>query len=302
MKNRPYRPSLFGPLVLIGLGILLLLQNLNLLPPGMWGALVPLWPVLLVVLGLDMLLGRRSWAGAVLVVLVGALVVAAALTWAALRASALPGGLTETLIQTPLSAQSASVKLDMGVGELSLSALGPSLSLMEGQVVHSGGDDVWQTYAVRDGVGRLELAQRRNALLAPFLTQRDAATAHWDIQLTPALPLALDIQTGVGTARLDLSGLNLTEVNLKTGLGQTEVIFSAGGPLRAKIQAGLGDVTLILPSDLPARLMVTSGLASVHIPARFAQAGKAYTTAGFAPTGPYLDLELTAALGSVTVK
>jgi hypothetical protein len=301
MKNRRQSVSLFWPVLLIGLGLLLLLQNFGRLPPGVWGALVPLWPVLLVVLGLDMLIGRRSWWGGVVVALLGALIVAGALTWAALRASTLTGGETRALIQTPLGAQTASVRLDVGLGELGVSALGPSLSLMEGEVVSGGGDGVAQSYALQDGVGRLQLVQRQNALLAPFLTNRNFATTRWDIRLTPALPLALDIHTGVGKANLDLSALRLSRLDLKTGLGQTFVSFPSGMAAVAKIQTGLGDVTLTLPPDLPARITVTSGFANVQIPARFARAEKVYTTAGFATIGPYLDLEVDAGLGSVTV-
>ncbi len=302
MKNRRQSPNLVWPLVLIGLGILLLLQNFGLLAPEVWGALVPLWPVLLVVLGLDMLIGRRSWWGAPLVTVCGGLLIAAALTWAALRASTLPEGGTRALIQTPLGAQSARVRLNVTVGELEVSALGDSLSLLEGQVVLGAGDAVWQNYTLHDGEGQLELAQQRNALLAPFLARRAADAARWNIQLTPRLPLALNIHTGAGRANLDLSALNLSTLDLKTGLGETQVAFPAAGARLATLQSGLGEVTLTLPADLPARLTVTSGLANVHIPARFARQGKVYTTAGFVAAGRYLDLELNASLGAVTVK
>jgi hypothetical protein len=301
MKNHRQPVSLFWPLLIIGLGLLLLLQNLGRLPSGVWLALVPLWPVLLVVLGLDMLIGRRSWWGGAVVTFLGALLVIGALTWAAVRASTLTGGQTRALIQTPLGAQTASVKLDVGLGELDVSGLAPSLSLMEGTVVSGGGDGVTQSYAVHEGVGQLQLVQQQNALLAPFLADRNVATTLWDIRLTSGLPLALDIRTGVGKANLDLSTLHLSRLDLKTGLGQTFVTFPSGMAGVAKIQAGLGDVTLTLPPDLPARITVTSGFANVHIPARFARQEKVYTTAGFATTNPYVDLEVEAGLGSVTV-
>ena len=76
---------------------------------------------------------------------------------------------------------------------------------------------------------------------------------------------------------------------------------SARGIVEARIQAGLGDVNLTLPADLPARITVTSGLANVHIPARFARADKVYTTPGFVPAEPHLELKVDAGLGNVTV-
>ena len=44
------RPGLFWPLILIGLGALLLLQNLGYLPAGLWPALAQLWPVIFILL------------------------------------------------------------------------------------------------------------------------------------------------------------------------------------------------------------------------------------------------------------
>ena len=98
------------------------------------------------------------------------------------------------------------------------------------------------------------------------------------------------------------SGLNLTALDLASGVGQTRVVFPARGPLNAEVKAGVGDVILTIPADVPARITVTSGLTGVHIPARFSRDGNVYTTVGFSPTGHNLDLEVSAGIGSVTVK
>ena len=301
MQNSYRRPSLFWPVLLIGLGVLLLLQNFGLLPRGMWAALVPLWPVLLIVLGLDMFIGRRSLAGASLVLALSALIVAASLTWAALRAQALPPGQSQALIQTFRGAEKVSVNLDFAVGELNVSALTASDYLMEGDVKNGPGETVEQSYSVKESEGRLTLSQRRNGLFAPFLSGRDANT-RWDIRLASKVPLALDVDTGVGAANLDLSGLHLTALKLDTGVGQTNVIFPGSGPMQATVDTGVGDLTLTIPADLPTRITVDSGLTGVHIPARFSRDGNVYTTAGFSATGHYLDLEVRAGIGSVTVK
>ena len=303
MQNSYRRPSLrlTWPILLIGLGVLLLLQNFGLLPRGMWAALVPLWPVLLIVLGLDMFIGRRSQGGAILVLLLSTLIVAASLTWAALRAQALPAGGTQALIQTFRGAETVSVKLDFAVGELNVSALTGSDYLMEGSVQNGPGETVEQNYTVKDSAGQLTLSQQRSRLFAPFLSGRDTNT-RWDIRLASSVPLALDVDTGVGAAALDLSGLSLASLKLDTGVGQTSVTFPASGAMTAALDTGVGDVTLIIPADLPTRLTIDSGLTGLHIPARFSRAGNVYTTAGFSTTGHYLDLEMSTGIGSVTVK
>lgn len=299
----PYdrRPGLFWPLILIGLGALLLLQNLGYLPAGLWPALVQLWPVVFILLGLDMLIGRRSSAGVATVIVLGALIVTGALTWSAIRASQLPAAAPQTLAQAPQSATALDVELRFDAGELSVSALGPSANVLEGAVTNGPGESADLTYRVDGGgVGRLVVDQRGEALLLPFLAARDA-TAQWDLRLTPGLPLALAVTTGAGRTTLDLSGLDLTALTLNAGVGETNVSFPSGA-LAAVLNTGVGNTTLTLPAGAAARLTVRSGLTNLNLPAGYGRNDNVYTTPGFDPAGAYLDLELNAGLGNVTVK
>jgi hypothetical protein len=295
------RPSLFWPLLIIGLGVLLLLQNLNLLPAGLWAALAQLWPVLLVLIGLDMLLGRRSRAGTAAVLLLGTLLVAGALAWAALRASQLPPGGVQTIVQPGGDAAALSVDLDFRAGDLRVSALEASENVLEGEAHHGRGERARLGYAVRGGTGELTLRQETNALLLPFLAG-SGATARWEVGLAADLPLTLDISTGAGATTLDLTGLQLEALYLSTGVGQTRVLFPAAGRVIARVNTGVGATTFSVPADRPARITVRSGLASLSVPPRFARSGNVYTTAGFDAAADTLDLEVSAGIGQVVVE
>lgn len=296
------RPGFFWPLILIGLGALLLLQNLGYLPAGLWPALLQLWPVLFILLGLDMLIGRRSSAGVAAVLVLGVLVITGALTWSAIRASQLPAGAAQTLSQPPGDATQLVVTINFDAGELNLAALGLSANALEGEASNGPGESAELSYRVDAGqVGQLTVEQRGEALLLPFLSARDAS-ARWNLRLAPNLPLALDVRTGASRTTLDLSGLNLNTLHLQAGVGETNVTFPNGGGVTAVINTGVGNTTLTLPADLPARLTVHSGLTNLSVPARFGRSDNVYTTPGFEPSGAYLDLELNAGLGNVTVK
>ena len=74
----------------IGAGVMLLLSNLGYLPWESWGVLWRLWPLLVIALGVDLLIGRRSVAGAIVsAALIVMLVAAIALV--ALFAQNIPG-------------------------------------------------------------------------------------------------------------------------------------------------------------------------------------------------------------------
>src|SRR6188472_3261560 len=65
IPNRPPDPPrrsmstpIAGPVILIAAGIVLLLNNLDILPWAIWGDLWRLWPLALIVIGLDLILGK----------------------------------------------------------------------------------------------------------------------------------------------------------------------------------------------------------------------------------------------------
>lgn len=78
MNAQATRPkSIFWPLVAIAAGVVWLLINLNVIAGVNVLALARLWPVVLIAAGLDVLLGRRPWIGALIaLVTVGGLTAA----------------------------------------------------------------------------------------------------------------------------------------------------------------------------------------------------------------------------------
>ncbi len=111
----------------------------------------------------------------------------------------------------------------------------------------------------------------------------------WTIRLHPGLPIALEINNGVGTANVyDLTGLQLDSLTLHTGVGDTDITLPAGreatlasidggaGNLRITvpdeadltldIHAGVGDVTLILGRGAAVQLTAGWGVGGVTVP------------------------------------
>ncbi|MBE0524217.1 MAG: pentapeptide repeat-containing protein [Methanosarcinales archaeon] len=91
------RLGILGPLVLVIIGLFLLFNNIGMLPLGFWGTVWRFWPVILILIGLDILAthseSRKTY---ILFILLGTVIVigviAIALTWqAAPRAEARSG-------------------------------------------------------------------------------------------------------------------------------------------------------------------------------------------------------------------
>jgi len=75
-RSRRRSGSLLFPLVLIAAGILLLLSNLGVVQDDVWPSLLHYWPVLIIALGLDLLLGRPSFGAALGTLIFACLVLA----------------------------------------------------------------------------------------------------------------------------------------------------------------------------------------------------------------------------------
>ena len=130
-KTMNYR-SLFWPILLIGLGTIWLLANLGLLPDLSWRFFVRLWPLILVVIGLDIIIGRRiPAAGALIGLATIAIVIVLALLAPKLNLE--PDTELKTFsFNEPLdNATSARITLELERYATTVSSLSDSKSLIE---------------------------------------------------------------------------------------------------------------------------------------------------------------------------
>ncbi len=163
-ERRHYRGGFVWPIILIGAGIVFLLNNLGLVDWGVWLTLLRLWPVLLIAIGLDLLVGRRFPLGSLLLalLLVGVLVLAVqgALPQT-VTASAVLVDRTETVSQDLQGAERASVGIKFGAGNLNVGSLaGGSKQLIQGEVDLSRNEQLNKGYSESGGAGKYVLESR----------------------------------------------------------------------------------------------------------------------------------------------
>lgn len=61
-EEKPHRGGYWFGVILIIAGFLFLFQNFGLVSPEIWGEIVKFWPLLIVLLGLEIILGRSPLA------------------------------------------------------------------------------------------------------------------------------------------------------------------------------------------------------------------------------------------------
>ena len=293
--RRPERrpPSFFWPLLFIGAGVILLLANLGYLPWQSWAMLWRLWPLLLVALGIDLLIGRRSMLGAILSALLILLLIAGVAV-VVLFAQNIPplaqatgsAELRTEHVQYPLTGvERAVVAIDWASGPGTLSALGDSANLIEGDITHRG-RLIFDT-ATRGGRADVRLSsQFADFWFGPFDSEKEGSE-RWSVKLSPKAPLDLALNSGSGRCDFDLSSLQLNGLNLDSGSGAITLSLPSGRSFEADINSGSGSIAITLPRDAGAQVELNSGSGSFRPDERFRRADRSRGRGGVWETDNY---------------
>ncbi len=271
-RRRP--PSVFWPIVLIGAGIMLLLSSLGYVPWRSWGVIWRLWPLLIIALGIDVLIGRRSVAGAIvsavlLLVLIGGIILAAFFAqnisavsdW--IRPLELPGWIQQTEFQSKhveyslAGVEEATVYIDWASVPGYLSALEDSPNLIEGDIDYLG--ELVFDVNMRGDQANVKLDSRSSGIgfWSPDLGDRTGK--RWDVGISPDVPLDLTLDAGSGPCDLDLADLQVSGLVLDAGSGPVDLVLPPDSSFDAEIDGGSGPLTIVLPRNVGMRVELDSG-------------------------------------------
>lgn len=263
-KGRGGYRSLFWPVVLIGAGVIGLLATTGVLTRENFSVLLRLWPVLLVLIGLDILFGRRWPAlGALLGIAAVALVIGLMLIGPSQGWSDDLEVKTERFSEPLGEATSASVRLNLSSGPTEITALSDSSDLIDAELNYTGEID-FQVSGDRDKTVTLE--ERDPGTLFFFDWFEDDEELRWDIGLSPQVPLDLDVDGGSGSAELDLQGLQLTRLVLDVGSGTVDGrLPDTDGSYDARVDGGSGTCRLDVAGGADVGLEIDVGSGSIDL-------------------------------------
>lgn len=303
-ERRRYRGGFVWPIILIGAGIVFLLNNLGIVSWSVWETLLRLWPVVLIAVGLDILVGRRFPLGSALLGLVLVVVLVLAVQGAVpmtASASMVAVDRTETISEDLKGSDKASVEIGFSAGSLNVNALSEgSPQLIQGSVDLSRNEQLNKSYSASNGSARFVLDSRGSWSMGPEVL--GPSEKSWDLGLNPDTPLDLRIGSGAGKATLDLSGLNLTRFNLNGGVGQVTVKLPARGKYGVNIDGGVGQIVIIIPEGLGARVRADGGLGGVTTDGDFQRNGDTYTTPDFSSFESQAEVRVDNGIGQVVLR
>ena len=260
--------TLFWGGILILVGGILLLNNLGVLSFDIWRVF---WPLLIILLGVWILLG----------------VVLRRQPQTEVGRVALEG------------ASRGHVRIKHGAGSLRIGAGDAPGMLFEGEF--SGGVDV----NTRHNADLLEATLRvpQQQWLTPFWWG-PGTSLDWDMRLTKEIPLQVDLDTGANEARVDLSDLLVTELNLKSGASSTEITLPAtAGFTQARVNTGAASVRINVAQGVALRMRAIAGLGSVNVDRqRFQRHEGYYLSSDYDVAENKIELYIETGVGSVDVR
>ena len=285
---------------LLFLGIVFLLQSLNVIPWDLWGILWRFWPVLIIIIGLVILLrGYNIWLVSLLVLaLLGACLGIAIWQYSA---SPLAGVATKSYSEPLGSLQRAQIELDFAVGSLTMGSLpSSSVNLVEADYeVRNGESSMKADFYQRDSEGKLNLSTER-----PSQRFWDKGGVKWMVNFTRRIPLAIDIKSDASNINLGLDELVVTELRLDIDAGNCKVIMpSSAGTTHTYIKADVANVEITIPDGVAAKIKVDKGLSAFDIDEnRFPRKGDYYISQDFESAKNRIELEIDSDIGRVEVK
>lgn len=291
-KGFRYR-SLFWPVVLISVGVFWLLGNLGILPEHSLWTLIRLWPLALIVIGLDIMIGRRSPIIGGLIGL-GAVALVLVLVFAGPSLGLTPPEtelITERFTERIGNATSARVNLDLTIGKTTIDALSDPNTLIDAELSYVGEinfavqGDMQKTISLSHRAPRFDFGDWLR------ITDTDTKRVWWDIGLSPEIPLTLNIDGSIGQSIIDLSDLQIEDLEvdgdvgdfhitlpateetydayLNGGVGAFEVIIQQGAAVNLTIDGGVGKFVIDVPADAAVRVEADMDIGNVSVPSNF---------------------------------
>jgi len=282
-----------GPVLLIGLGVLLLLNSTGQLDTNLWD-LLQLWPLFIIGAGVEMLIGRRSLVGA----FVAALLILALFgggVWYVGRATVGVSGKTVTIEEPRGDADKLRAEIAPAVARLQIGALNDSDNLVEGSVTPHPDEEITSNLS-SGATPRLVVKTAENTSLVTT-----GAPRVWELDFNRDVALDLSVNMGVGEANLALKQLAVERLDVNVGVGTITLRLPDQSDVVVTLNAGVGAITLKTPPGVGVRLRTDSAIVGRAIPSTYSRDGDVYTSPGYDAAKHHLNVTVAVGIGSLTV-
>ncbi len=276
MRSTYHYRSFFWPALLILAGIVALLVNTGAISVDRLYQLLDLWPLILIVVGLELILRHslHGVAGDVAAALIVLLAVVGAIGY---------------VVVSPNPSANHTMDASSSVGNLGQAAAEVDAGAATITVTGSGdlGSDLYRAHIGYSGPrptvdfspssGKLVISQPNGALF-------QARKFVLDLQLNAGIPWTLTENTGASTDTINLSQAHVAGITLNTGASREDITLGPlSGTVPVEINGGALTVQVRLPAGVATSVDVSGGAVTLNVDGRTTHAigSLTYESSGF---------------------
>lgn len=292
------REGLVWPLVVLGVGVLLLLGNLGYLSVRALPLLAKIWPILLVAIGIDIAFGSKR-SGWQLVLWAGlGLLVVGMIFWLAVAYPVTLGTRTVNFEQNLEEAQFSNLQLNVIRGRVKLSGGAESDQLLAGTAVLPQSSSLNPVYTKPvDGESSLSLSvESNNNPLAG-----DQSAYEYDFKVSSRMPIDLRAEVVIGELQLDLRNTLTKHLETELALGTQNLTIPCIEGLDVDVDQALGLVTLNIPRGCDVTIRLDNALVNTTLPAGWVRDGEVVSNPNVSPGAGEVEVRIGMAVGVVTI-
>ncbi len=290
--------SFFWPALLILAGIVALLVNTGRISADRLGELWNLWPVILILIGLELIIRRsvHGRSGEIAAALIALLAIGGAVAYIAVAPST---GTTHTLdaAETVGGLDHAAVEIDVGAATITMTR-GDSMNgdLYRAHIEYSGSKP---GITLDRSTGDLRIEQSSSGV--DFFQSRHFVMT---LELNPSIPWTITSNTGAVSETMSLAGVHVGSVDINTGASKEDITLGEpSGIVRITVNGGALTVRLHRPGGTPASVAVSGGAVSLDADGRQTHAigNLSYQTSDFGGATNGYRLQVNGGACTVTI-
>ncbi|MFQ6071175.1 MAG: toast rack family protein [Methanosarcinales archaeon] len=287
--------NLIGALILIGIGLIFLLNNFGYLSWDIWNYLWKLWPLILIAIGLSLLFkNSKLWFLSYLIpIIIAGMVISFAFQYNFKEPESVLA--TSTLNQRLEDIAKAEIEIDFGAGNLNIGA--GSNNLFDGEFKYNNKKFLPNpVYKTKKGIAKLRLKAGSN--LRTFHPINE-----WNLNFTGKIPIDLKVDYGAASAIIDMSDLKVDKLDIDGGATNTELIFGIY-PTKADINIGVSKLAIKIPKEVGAKIKLEDSINSVNMDDLEKLDGKegVYITKNYEDVKNKLDITIDSGVSDINVE
>lgn len=254
---RTHYRSIFWPALLILVGVVALFANAGVISNDRLVLLVDLWPLVLVVIGLELIArrGLQGAAGEVAAVLIVLIAAGGTVAYVALAPNPVQTGFMSVTAAVG-SLDHAALEIDVGAATITVQGGAPEGDLAKADIDFSGP----KPQVILDtSSGRLKISQSGGSF-GLFRTTRFTLR----LLIDSSLPWTISTNSGAATSTYNLADVHVGSIDINTGASREDITLGRpSGIVPVTVNGGALTVSLHRPAGIAASVKVSGGAVSL---------------------------------------